>query len=211
VGLARRRLVNLEQIAEGLDPPEAILRAQQVADRAVTLLGNDRKLVPLTSPASACFLVLAENCCSTAGATFSQEVRKRAPKAQITVLNPQMPDVQLDQIAAQASACPLVVAAAFVSTAAYPKLLNSVIAAGRPVVLIALGNPYLLRSFPGVSACLATYSTVPPSEIAAVKALFGEIPIQGRLPVTIPGFANYGDGLQAPAPVGWASTPAVGF
>jgi beta-N-acetylhexosaminidase len=33
------------------------------------------------------------------------------------------------------------------------------------------------------------------SEIATVKALFGEFPIDGKLPVTIPGLAKYGDGL----------------
>jgi hypothetical protein len=38
-----------------------------------------------------------------------------------------------------------------------------------------------------------------PSEIAAVKALFGEIPISGRTPVSIPGFAQIGDGIQSPA------------
>jgi beta-N-acetylhexosaminidase len=42
---------------------------------------------------------------------------------------------------------------------------------------------------------MTTYSTVPVAEIAAVKALFGEIAIGGKLPVTIPGFAKYGDGI----------------
>jgi hypothetical protein len=32
-----------------------------------------------------------------------------------------------------------------------------------------------------------------------VKALFGEIPITGHTPVTIPGFAQLGDGIQLPA------------
>jgi hypothetical protein len=40
---------------------------------------------------------------------------------------------------------------------------------------------------------------VPPAEFSAVKALFGEIAFGGKLPVTIPGFANYGDGIVLPA------------
>jgi beta-N-acetylhexosaminidase len=67
------------------------------------------------------------------------------------------------------------------------------------VTLISLGNPYLWRAFPKVAAYLTTYSTVAPSEIAAIKALYGEIPIRGRLPVTIPELAKYGDGIQLPA------------
>jgi len=50
-----------------------------------------------------------------------------------------------------------------------------------------------------VSAYLATFSTVPPSERAAVKALWGEIDIRGHLPVSIPGLANLGDGIQVKA------------
>jgi beta-N-acetylhexosaminidase len=63
-------------------------------------------------------------------------------------------------------------------------------------MLVALGNPYLIRSFPNVAAYLAMYSTVAPSEIAAVKALFGEIAIRGHLPVSIPEISQYGEGLQ---------------
>ena len=37
------------------------------------------------------------------------------------------------------------------------------------------------------------------SEVAAVRALLGEINITGHLPVTIPGLAQYGEGIQARA------------
>jgi hypothetical protein len=46
---------------------------------------------------------------------------------------------------------------------------------------------------------MTTYSTVPPSEVSVVKALFGEIAIGGKLPVTIPGYAQYGDGIEVAA------------
>jgi len=68
-----------------------------------------------------------------------------------------------------------------------------------PVVLVAVGNPYLLASFPKVAAYLATFSITQPSEFSAVKALFGQIAITGRTPVSIPGFAAVGDGIQLPA------------
>ena len=73
---------------------------------------------------------------------------------------------------------------------------NKLTRAARLSVLIAMGSPYVLASFPKAAACLATFSPTAPSEVSAVKALFGEIPITGHLPVTIPGFAKYGDGIQ---------------
>ncbi len=99
------------------------------------------------------------------------------------------------------TACDNSVVAAFASTAApqgnrLSTVLNSLIAGGKPVTLVALGNPYLIRSFPKVAAYIAMYSTVAPSEIAAAKALFGEIPIRGHLPVGIPEIAPYGEGIQ---------------
>ena len=79
-----------------------------------------------------------------------------------------------------------------------PALVQKLIATKKPVVFVALGNPYLLRNFPGVAGYLAMYSTVPPSEVAAVKALFGEVAVEGKLPVSIPGFARLGDGITLP-------------
>jgi beta-N-acetylhexosaminidase len=62
--------------------------------------------------------------------------------------------------------------------------------------MVALGNPYVLRNFGGVTAYLATFSNVAPSEVAAARAILGEITISGHLPVSIPGQAAYGDGIQ---------------
>ncbi len=76
-------------------------------------------------------------------------------------------------------------------------LLNSILerAADRTVVL-AMGNPYVIQSFPAIQNYVCSFSNATVSETAAVKAIFGEIPIQGRLPVTIPDIANRGDGIQ---------------
>ncbi|MCX6625176.1 MAG: beta-N-acetylglucosaminidase, partial [Acidobacteria bacterium] len=206
VGLARKRMVDLEAINDDVGTPEAEEQAQSVADRAVTLVRNQAGAVPLAAPDSACFVVLAESRYSRQGAVLLEEVRKRAPKALTVALEPGAHDAVINQTIEKTSGCGQVVVAAFVSAAAYrgsvslgggfPRLVETLAKAQAPVTLVALGNPYLLRSFPDVAAYLATFSTVPPSEIAAVKALFGEISIGGKLPVTIPGLAVPGDGIQ---------------
>jgi beta-N-acetylhexosaminidase len=120
-----------------------------------------------------------------------------------------MSGAELDAALQRGASADRYVIAAFASVAAnrgnvgmgggLPALVQNLIATRKPVVFVALGNPYLLRIFPGVAAYMAMYSTVPPSEAAAVRALFGEIAIGGRLPVSIPGFARVGDGIQLPA------------
>jgi beta-N-acetylhexosaminidase len=62
-----------------------------------------------------------------------------------------------------------------------------------------MGNPYLAADFPEVQTYLCTYSTAQVSELSAVKALFGEIPASGHLPVTIPNIAVRGAGLGTAA------------
>jgi beta-N-acetylhexosaminidase len=209
LGLDRSRLVDLEAIDDVVNSPEANERAEEVADRAVTLLRNEPQQVPIRQPAKTCFLVLAESHHSNEGLAFTQEIHKRSPDALALTLDPSLPDAAMDVAATRMGFCEATVVAAFASVAAargntalppeFAKLVDTLIASGKPVTLVALGNPYLLRAFPKVAAYLTTYSTVAPSEIAAVKALFGEMPIRGRLPVTIPELAKYGDGIQLPA------------
>jgi hypothetical protein len=45
---------------------------------------------------------------------------------------------------------------------------------------------------------LCTFSNATVSEVSVVKALFGEIAIRGRLPVSIPNIAQRGAGIERP-------------
>ena len=207
VCLDRKRFVDLEGISDIVDSPESNEKAQEIAGRAVTLVRNGGNFIPLAHPDNVCYVAMPESHLSSQGQVFSQEVRRRAPKAVITSWDPSFSRQQLDEAAGRLTACQSYVVAAFTSVGAYrgtvgmlggelPHALETLIATGKPVALIGLGNPYVLRNFPNVTAYLATFSSVPPSELAAVHAIFGEIPIRGRLPVTIPGLAKYGDGIQ---------------
>ncbi len=79
-------------------------------------------------------------------------------------------------------------------------LLQSILAVKRSkTVVVSFGSPYVAADFPEIENYVCAYSNVITSEIAAAKALFGEIPFHGRLPVTIPGYAERGTGLDQPA------------
>jgi len=209
VGLDRKRFVNVEGLGDVINSPEANEEAQQVAERAVTLVRNEGGVLPLAAPERACFLALAESRDSNEGQTFSQEVRARLAHATVTTLDPSLSRADVDAALARLTPCETYVVAAFASVTAYqgslglggdlPHAMETLTASAKPLVLVALGNPYLLRSFPSVAAYLATFSSVAPSEAAAVKALWGEIDIRGHLPVSIPGLAARGDGMQVKA------------
>ncbi len=229
VGLARQRFVNLDAIGDIVNAPEANERAQEIADRAVTLVRNGANMIPLVAPEEACYVTMAESRYSTEGQTFAQELHKRVPHAAVAALDASMSRPDLDEAVHKLPACANYVVAAFASVSAYrgsvalagelPGVIDALVSTGKPLALISLGNPYLLRGFPAVTAYLAAFSNVPPSEIAAVKALLGEMDIGGRLPVTIPGLAAYGEGIPLratrapalPATAASASPAAAGM
>jgi hypothetical protein len=63
-------------------------------------------------------------------------------------------------------------------------------------VVVSFGNPYLLREFPSAQAYLLAWSGAEASQQAAARALFGEVPVQGRTPTRIPPGFEIGAGLQ---------------
>ncbi len=79
------------------------------------------------------------------------------------------------------------------------QLLQRVLeAATDKTVVVALGSPYLIESFPNIQTYICAYAMASTSEISAVKALFGEVQNHARLPVTLPGVAERGFALPWP-------------
>ncbi len=67
------------------------------------------------------------------------------------------------------------------------------------LIVASLGTPYLIQAFPQVPAYLCAYNSSPLMQAALTGALLGYRPIAGRVPVTIPGVASRGAGLQVEA------------
>ncbi len=66
-------------------------------------------------------------------------------------------------------------------------LMGWILQSGKPVIGLAVCNPYDLSVFPSLGTYLATYEYTKPALEAAVRVMFGEAQAGGRLPVTIPG------------------------
>jgi beta-N-acetylhexosaminidase len=209
LGLFRNRYTEYRGIATVLGAPQDEDRAQQVADRAVTLVKDTKDLLPLRAPEKTCVIALTESRYGREGWRLMEEVQKRVPKMPFSMVDPKMSKSDLEDVARSTATCNEIVVAAYVSASAnrgnvalpgdYGDFLAGLLAGKTPVLLAALGSPYLVHSFPQAAAYVTTLSTTATSEAALIRALFGEIQITGKLPVTIPGIAKYGDGIQLPA------------
>ncbi|HTU45945.1 MAG TPA: glycoside hydrolase family 3 N-terminal domain-containing protein [Bryobacteraceae bacterium] len=218
VGLFRSHVVDLDSISDDLEEQKLGRLAQSVADRALTLVKDDKHLFPMDPEDGSCLVIIDERQFSQRGGALFNELHRRIPALTAYVVNPSIPDNVLSFIAIEASRCKQIYVAAFVTVAAnrgsvaleggLNTFMNTIVHSSVPVALISLGSPYLLRDFPDVSAYLATFSTASTSETAAARAMLGEIPISGRMPVSIPGLAKIGCGLDVPAKPNVASNRA---
>jgi CubicO group peptidase (beta-lactamase class C family) len=79
-------------------------------------------------------------------------------------------------------------------------LAEQVYKTGKPVITVGLGSPYLIERFPQAETWLAAFGISDVAQISVARALFGEIPVRGHLPVTVPGVnLKAGFGIEVPA------------
>jgi len=164
-------------------------------------------------------VIVADDLRGEPGRAFVREFRARVPDANVAYVDPRTASARSTEVLADADQAERVIVAVYVVPIAGKvvqaegtmkntveleeatgALLSELLqrAAGKTVVA-ALGNPYLAAEFPSIQNYLCAFSNVAVSEVSTVKALFGEIPVHGRLPVTIPGIAPRGSGLDRPA------------
>ncbi len=216
VGLNTNRLVSLDDAAKAIAAPENITLAQTVADRAITLAKDGANLVPI-QPAQKEKLTAVIFTDSPRGSdgtrAFIAELRQRAPEASILAVDNVNAKFisesvlhavkEADRVIILAEAVPSggrirggnATGSAGLDTAPAQLLATIAKTAGNKTIFTAFGNPYTGVNVPGIETYICTFSNVPTSARALVRALFGEIPIQGHLPVTLPGIATRGTGI----------------
>ena len=235
VGLNQRRLVDLSRVEDEVSRPEDVAFAQSVADRAVTLVMDKNELVPVTRkhvgtampPTTHVVAVIFSDRPrgSDGGRAFASELRKRALDATVYFVDPSNAGYVFDSVMKTVREAGMVIAVA--ESVPNPRrttegraggsagldkgpmeLLSQMVKnAGAKTVVVAFGDPYTAGSIPGIQAYVCTYSNTVVSASSLARALFGEIPIHGRLPVSIPNLAPRGTGLDREAIAAKASAP----
>jgi beta-N-acetylhexosaminidase len=154
-------------------------------------------------------VVLSEDVRTDAGRMLARQVRSRVPDANVIYVDPRIAGAMTEEVLKAVDEAQVVIAGVYViptpgglknSVAvadATGVLLNRLVEhAGSKMAVVAMGNPYVAADFPGIQNYLCTFSNATVSEESAVKALFGEIPIRGHLPVGIPNVAERGAGIE---------------
>ena len=210
LGLHRNRTVSLARVQEVVSSPESRRISQQIADRSITLVKDERHLLPLNpvNPPRVLSLAVASDLDTAPAAVFQAEMKRRFPSCRTMSMDPRVSEELIEGIQNAASESDVLVIVSlvrmmsgkgnFVLKDEQRFTIEHLLASGKPVIWVAFGSPYLLRAFPQANACACAFSYSDVSQLAAARAISGEIAISGKMPVSIPGLCKTGEGLSVP-------------
>ncbi|MGA7399605.1 MAG: glycoside hydrolase family 3 N-terminal domain-containing protein [Candidatus Sulfotelmatobacter sp.] len=164
-------------------------------------------------------VIFSDDMRTESGRAFGREFHARIPDAHLIYVDPRVAAEMSADVLKTVDEATTVIAAVYVIPTA-GKMGNGVALAdasgallqqmldhaAAKTAVVAMGNPYLAADFPKIENYMCTFSNATVSEIAAVRALFGEIAIRGHLPVSIPDIAARGTGIERPVQIASGGT-----
>ena len=213
-GVAFQRFTSLDALRDVVGAPAHRAAAADIARRAITLLRDRGNALPLGDRPTLVVQYMPETELR-AGRVFAATLRATMPNAQIVKIGPTASPGLLDSLEQMAGEAERVVFAAYVRRiegegrpsipvhiAGWMERVSAADAMmpSSKVMMIAFGNPYLIRQVPSVGTYLVTFGVGDALENAAAQALLGRSAIGGVSPVSLPGFFSRGDGVQRPPP-----------
>jgi beta-N-acetylhexosaminidase len=209
LGIQKNRYVDINLLPFCVGSKAHLQQAVQTFEKSVTLVKNERESLPLgvqiPPEKLAVFSLSSDADDYYAGSAFAREVQKRRPGSFAFYADAYTGSEFIEEAKQKAADADTVIFAMFStlrtakgSVDLLPRHIDLVkqMAGGKNrTIVISFGSPYFLRHFPEVDAYLCLYRGSAQAQEVAAKAVFGEIDIEGRLPVSIPGLFEVGHGI----------------
>lgn len=193
LGLLDRPYVTHDGVDRAVGVRGHLLAADRIAERTTTLLVNEGKLLPLSRVTHKRVLVVGADPASPSGTTGPPTSVLAAALTELgftaTALSTGTAPsaaVIARAVAAAGEVDAVVVGTYNLSGASSQRtLVAQLLATGRPVVCVAVRNPYDVAQLPDVQAYLATYSWTDVELRAAARVIAGRVRPRGKLPVPV--------------------------
>ncbi|MDN0196974.1 glycoside hydrolase family 3 protein [Streptomyces sp. S.PNR 29] len=194
LGLFRAPYVGQDGVDRTVGVRAHLKEADRIADRTTTLLVNEGGLLPLSRRRHARILVVGADPASPSGTTGPPTGVLAAALTALgftatalsTGTSPSAATIAR-AVAAARDADAVVVGTYNVTAGSSQKtLVRELLATGRPVVAVAVRNPYDVAQLPEVKAYLASYSWTDVELRAAARVIAGRVVPRGKLPVPVP-------------------------
>jgi beta-N-acetylhexosaminidase len=207
-GLDRARFVNLDSVRIVVGDTSHSALARRVAERGIVLVRDSLRMVPLAAGRASRVLSVtyARRSDLGAGVGFNAELRRASDSMRTEFVSSDDVASDFQRLLGIADSVDVVVVGSYVNissttaTAGAPRAFIDFVTklqARHPrSVLVSFGTPYLLQQTPAVSSYMIAWGPSQASQQAAARALLGTSAITGRLPISLPPFARFGDGEQ---------------
>ncbi|MDO0927614.1 glycoside hydrolase family 3 protein [Streptomyces sp. TG1A-8] len=211
LGLFRRAYVSPAGVDRVVGSAAHLAAADRIAERTTTLLVNEGGVLPLDPRDRPRILVVGADPASPSGTTGPPTGVLAAALTALgftaTALStgtaPSATTVTRAVTAAQDADAVVVATYNVTPGSTQQSLVERLLATGRPVVAVAVRNPYDVAQLPGVRAFLASYSWTDVELRAAARVIAGRVAPRGKLPVPV---QRADDPAQVLYPVGHGLT-----
>ena len=206
LGLHKERLVDLGRVQETLGKASHQQKAQEAADRSITVVRDQQNLLPVKGRVLS--VIYADDYDPFTGSRFQAALRAALPNMRTLTIDAGADASHIARLNALADSAETVLFSPYIRVTAgkadlaIPKAIADAInsiAVRKPTIVTAFGNPYVLNQFPNISTYVLAWGQWDVSQRAAAKALVGQIPIRGKLPIAIPPFHRIGEGVVVEA------------
>lgn len=193
LGLFERAHVTRADVEAAVGTKSHLATADRIADRTTTLLVNEDGILPLDHLTEPRILVVGADPASPSGTTGPPTGVLAAALTELgftaTALSTGTAPSQaaIAQAVTAARDADAVVVGTYNVTAASSQriLVEQLLATGKPVVAVAIRNPYDVAQLPTVKGYLASYSWTDVELRAAARVIAGRVSPRGRLPVPV--------------------------
>ncbi|MFD9439460.1 glycoside hydrolase family 3 protein [Streptomyces sp. NPDC060006] len=193
LGLLKDPYVTRRGVDRTVGIPPHLKAADRIAERTTTLLVNSGGLLPLSRRTHPKVLVVGADPASPSGTTGPPTAVLAAALTELgftaTALStgtaPSAATVAKAVAAAQDADAVLVGTYNVTAASSQRTLVAQLLATGRPVLALAIRNPYDVAQLPDVKAYLAAYSWTDVELRAAVRVIAGRAGPVGKLPVPV--------------------------
>ena len=210
LGLFENNIVDVEKAVNTINSKEAQDLSKIIAEASITLVKDDMDALPLSDMSGKnCAVVSINNGLETANTGFFKDEFEKVAKSKFnnysyTSVNGDV--TNSNEILASVENADVIVVPIYAKvkiktgTVGLPQsqldLIKSLIATGKKVIVISFGNPYLIQGFLETPAYICAYGDGESSISATIRAIFGEIKFNGKLPVSISDEYKFGTGLM---------------
>ena len=208
LGLHKNKIISMDDTHISVGKKSNFDLASEIGNRSITLVKNNDNILPLQPKSNDTFYIvdLYDGANNHNESIVTKSLRENGYKVRSFQIDKSDSLIVANHILDQIPSDGLVLLNAYANPVEWKEniflpsveadFINRLIKKCSTVIITSFGSPYLIQDFPEAPVYICAYKGSSVMQKAFLNALMGESDINGILPVTIPGIAKRGSGIN---------------